>query len=225
MQVPSHRRRPDRSSLVASCTPPGSRPAGSRQRPPAKSIADEGAGAQQIDGFMPLYWDERTGKLWMEISALRHGAPLPGVAAGRRRLEPDRPRPRAAGRLGARDVFERIGPKVLMIAAELPVPRDHRRRRRAAGGGAVVRAVGALGIQGGGRRGRPRPRGRDRLLPPRRARRRRSAAAGQAGALPRGRQPRRRSTCRARRGSRRTPRSRRRSPSRPTRTRAGSCAR
>ena len=120
--------------------------------------------------------------------AVRHGDPLPGVAAGGCRVEPHRPRSRPAGRLGARRLRADRA-EGADDAVELPVSGDHRRDRRAAGRRAVVREVGALGIQGGSRRGRPPPRGRNGLLPPRRARRRGQAAAGQAGPLQAGRQP------------------------------------
>ncbi len=50
---------------------------------PPPSIGDKTEGMQKIDGFMPLYWEESTGKMWMEISRwntdLMHMA---GVGAG-----------------------------------------------------------------------------------------------------------------------------------------------
>jgi len=32
------------------------------------TIEERVAGMQKIDGYFPLYWDERTGNLWLEIS-------------------------------------------------------------------------------------------------------------------------------------------------------------
>ena len=32
------------------------------------SIEERTAGMQKLDGYFPLYWDERTGSLWLEIS-------------------------------------------------------------------------------------------------------------------------------------------------------------
>src|SRR6185436_12292866 len=43
----------------------------SAQQPPAatrtSSIADRTTGMQKLDGYFPLYWDERTGSLFIEI--------------------------------------------------------------------------------------------------------------------------------------------------------------
>ena len=33
-----------------------------------KSISVKTAGLQKIDGYMPLYWDAASGKLWLEIT-------------------------------------------------------------------------------------------------------------------------------------------------------------
>ena len=32
------------------------------------TIEDKVSGMEKLDGFVPLYWDELTGKLWMELS-------------------------------------------------------------------------------------------------------------------------------------------------------------
>ncbi|MGH7449545.1 MAG: hypothetical protein ACRELT_18360, partial [Longimicrobiales bacterium] len=34
------------------------------------TIAAKTEGMQRIDGFMPLYWSERDGKMWLEIPRL-----------------------------------------------------------------------------------------------------------------------------------------------------------
>ena len=138
---------------------------------------------------------------------LRPGAALPDVAAGRSRLQPDRPRPRTDGRDGRRHVPARRaeGPA---DPGQLPLPRVERGRRRAPGRRRLVRALGAVGLQGRSRRGRTRARRRDRLPAARRARRRRAPAQRQPGRVPRRREPHARSTCRARRPSRRTAKSR-----------------
>ncbi len=34
------------------------------------TIADKTRGLSRLDGFIPLYWDPATGKLWMEITRL-----------------------------------------------------------------------------------------------------------------------------------------------------------
>jgi hypothetical protein len=87
------------------------------QQPEARrtpSIAEKTAGLRAIGGFFPLYWDAGAGRLWMEIPRLdTEVLYITGLAAG----------------LGSNDigldrgqlhdsrivVFERVGPKVLMV--------------------------------------------------------------------------------------------------------------
>src|SRR4051794_8251900 len=81
-------------------------------RPP--SIEERTAGMQKVDGYFPVYWDDRTGSLWLEIP--RFDADFlytTGLAAG----------------LGSNDIgldrgqqgqgkivsFQRVGPRVLMM--------------------------------------------------------------------------------------------------------------
>ena len=45
----------------------GGRGGGQAAGGPIASIADRTAGMQKIDGYFPLYWDERTGSLFLEI--------------------------------------------------------------------------------------------------------------------------------------------------------------
>src|ERR1022692_3610568 len=85
-------------------------------QPPARipSIEERTGGMQKLDGFFPVYWEERTGNLWLEIPRL--DTPVlyaTGIAAG----------------LGSNDIgldrgqegtgkivtFERVGPRVLMV--------------------------------------------------------------------------------------------------------------
>ena len=50
---------------------PGGAAAGAVANPtPGRTpgIEERTAGMQKIDGFFPIYWDERTGNLWLEIS-------------------------------------------------------------------------------------------------------------------------------------------------------------
>jgi hypothetical protein len=78
------------------------------------TIEERIAGMRKLDGYFPLYWDERTGNLWLEISRLDDDFLLAtGVAAG----------------LGSNDIgldrgledggkivsFQRVGPKVLLV--------------------------------------------------------------------------------------------------------------
>ena len=78
------------------------------------TIEERTAAMRKLDGYFPLYWDERTGNLWLEIPRLDNDFLLAtGVAAG----------------LGSNDIgldrgmedggklvrFERVGPKVLLV--------------------------------------------------------------------------------------------------------------
>ncbi len=78
------------------------------------SIQEKTEGMQRIDGFIPLYWDEGAGKLWMEIGRfdeeILHYVSLP-AGVGSNDIGLDR------GQLGPRHVveFRRVGPRVLMV--------------------------------------------------------------------------------------------------------------
>src|SRR6201999_585342 len=89
--------------------------------PPAKSNELEMrlAKMQKLDGFLPLYWDETNGRLLMEVS--RFGEELlyrESLAAGggSNPIGLDR----AEGGDGFIVRFDRVGPKVLMVA-----PNEH----------------------------------------------------------------------------------------------------
>src|SRR5262245_28819510 len=82
------------------------------QRP--ASIADRTAGMQKLDGFFPMYWDEPTGALYLEIPRLTTEVLYQtGISAGMGSNDIGLDR----GLLvGTRVVsFERVGPKVLMV--------------------------------------------------------------------------------------------------------------
>jgi hypothetical protein len=89
----------------------GDKPAAAK--PPA-TIASKTAALKKLDGFMPLYWDEKDGKLLMEIgqfdTELLYQVSLP-AGVGSNPIGLDR------GALGDTHVvtFQRIGPKVLMV--------------------------------------------------------------------------------------------------------------
>ncbi|MGA2739739.1 MAG: zinc-dependent metalloprotease [Bryobacteraceae bacterium] len=78
------------------------------------TIEERTAGMRKLDGYFPLYWDDHTGNLWLEIPRLGDDFLLAtGIAAG----------------LGSNDIglergledggkvvsFQRIGPKVLLV--------------------------------------------------------------------------------------------------------------
>src|SRR5260370_26398169 len=94
----------------------GGRGAGAAAHPAGgiPSIEDRTAGMQKLDGYFPIFWEERTGSLWLEIP--RFDTPVlyaTGLAAG----------------LGSNDIgldrgqesngkivsFERVGPRILMV--------------------------------------------------------------------------------------------------------------
>jgi len=78
------------------------------------SIDDRVSGFKKLDGFVPLYWDEAGGRLWMEVPKLNTEVLYStGIAAG----------------LGSNDIgidrgalsgsriisFERVGPRILVV--------------------------------------------------------------------------------------------------------------
>ena len=78
------------------------------------SIASKTKGLRKIDGFVPLYWDEPKGKLWMEVSRfdeefLYQVALATGLGSNPVGLD--------RGQLGDSRVvmFRRVGPKVLLV--------------------------------------------------------------------------------------------------------------
>jgi hypothetical protein len=82
-------------------------------KPP--SIEDKAANMRKLDGFLPVYWDEAEGKLYLEIS--RFGEEILhsngfGAGLGSNDIGIDR-----GALAGSRIVmFERVGPKVLVVA-------------------------------------------------------------------------------------------------------------
>src|SRR6185436_2822647 len=92
----------------------GGRGGGQAAGGPVASIADRTAGMQKIDGYFPLYWDERTGSLFLEIPRFDSEFLMnTGLAAGLG--SNDIGLDRGAGG-GARLVlFQRVGPRVLLV--------------------------------------------------------------------------------------------------------------
>ncbi len=82
------------------------------------SIAEKTASMQEIDGFMPLYWEASTGKLWMEISRWDHDVlHMTGLASGLGSNDIGLDRGALAGSRVVR--FRRVGPKVLLVQPNL----------------------------------------------------------------------------------------------------------
>src|SRR6185436_14776422 len=92
----------------------GGRGGGQAAGGPVASIADRTAGMQKIDGYFPLYWDDRTGSLFIEIPRFDTEFLMnTGLAAGLGSNDIGLDR---GGGAGARlVVFERVGPRVLLV--------------------------------------------------------------------------------------------------------------
>lgn len=89
--------------------PGGSAPAG-----PPPTIEEKTASMQKLDGYMPLYWDDAAGQLWLEISRfdteLLYISSL-AAGVGSNDIGLDR------GQLGGGKLvaFDRVGPKIMMV--------------------------------------------------------------------------------------------------------------
>ena len=104
------------SACAAAPRAPDTKPAPAA--PAMPTIAAKVAGLRAMPGLFPLYWDEREGKLWLEIAAAQHEFLYQsGLAAGvgSNDIGLDR------GQLGPTRVvrFERVGPKILLVQANL----------------------------------------------------------------------------------------------------------
>jgi hypothetical protein len=78
------------------------------------SIEAKTQGMERIDGFFPLYWDEAKGQLWMEIARFdTEVLHLSGLASGLGSNDIGLDRGQSSGSRIV--VFERVGPKVLMV--------------------------------------------------------------------------------------------------------------
>ena len=81
---------------------------------PMQTIESRTTGLQKIDGYMPLYWDDKTGSLWMEINKfdieMLYSTGL-SAGLGSNDIGLDR------GQSGQGRVvrFQRIGPRVMMV--------------------------------------------------------------------------------------------------------------
>jgi len=80
----------------------------------SQTIAERTANMQKLDGFFPLYWDERAGTLWLEIPRFNTEVLYTtGLAEGLGSNDIGLDRGIAGG--GRLVTFERVGPKVLMV--------------------------------------------------------------------------------------------------------------
>ncbi|TMQ14425.1 MAG: DUF5117 domain-containing protein, partial [Deltaproteobacteria bacterium] len=112
-------RPPAPSPTSPTASAPASAPPATAPAPAATpTIADKVKGARALPGFFNLYWDERDGKLWLEIDRwqtefLYQSALAAGVGSNDIGLD--------RGQLGATRMvrFERIGPRVLLLQENL----------------------------------------------------------------------------------------------------------
>lgn len=87
-----------------------------QQRPAAlQSIEDRTSGMKKLDGYFPLYWDERTGAMFLEIARFNTEFLFStGLSAGLG--SNDIGLDRGTGRGGGRLVyFERVGPRIMLV--------------------------------------------------------------------------------------------------------------
>src|SRR5450432_4227333 len=82
--------------------------------PRTPSIEERTSGMQKLDGYFPVYWDERTGYLWLEIPRLDADfLYATGLAAGLGSNDIGLDRGQEGG--GKVVSFQRVGPKVLLV--------------------------------------------------------------------------------------------------------------
>src|SRR5271154_5304212 len=81
---------------------------------PTKSIEERTTGMEKLDGYFPVYWDQKTGLLYLEIPRFdTEFLYTTGLAAGLGSNDIGLDRGQGGG---AHIVsFQRIGPKVLMV--------------------------------------------------------------------------------------------------------------
>src|SRR5580700_2959353 len=104
------------SSVLVHAQQQGGRGAGAAAQAGGRTptIEERTAGMQKLDGFFPIYWDERTGNLWLEISRFDSDfLYTTGLAAGLGSNDIGLDRGQGGG--GRLVSFERVGPKVLMV--------------------------------------------------------------------------------------------------------------
>jgi hypothetical protein len=115
-------RRPLFALAVSFCVAACAAGPATRSTPKAPSvtpaIAEKVAGMQALPGFFNLYWDDKEGKLWLEIDRwqsefLYQSALAAGIGSNDIGLD--------RGQLGPTRVvrFERVGPKVLLVQSNL----------------------------------------------------------------------------------------------------------
>src|SRR5579872_4727540 len=92
----------------------GGRGGGGANAGPTPTIEARTAGMHKLDGYFPMYWDERSGTLWLEISRFDSDfLYTTGLAAGLGSNDIGLDRGQEGG--GRLVSFQRVGPKVLLV--------------------------------------------------------------------------------------------------------------
>ena len=181
---PSRRARASRPSARTHCRRGGGQGRGGAGGGPTPTIEDRTSGMRKIDGYFPLYWDERGGAMLLEIP--RFDTPIscsrPGCRPAWARTTSVSIAARAAA--GASCGSSASGREDHARPAEPVLPLEQRESARAEVGRRLVREVDPLGLHGRRRIGRPRARRRDAVLSARRDGRGRIAAAGHVSRRP-----------------------------------------
>src|SRR6185369_8071528 len=116
LMLPAHGSRP----LHAQQPPAGGGRGAAPPAPPGRtpSIDERTSGMQKLDGYFPLYWDERSGSVFIEIPRFDTDFLFTtGLAAGLG--SNDIGLDRGAGGGGRLVSFQRVGPRVLLVQPNL----------------------------------------------------------------------------------------------------------
>ena len=101
-------------ALVVSLSPLAAQQPGGGRPGPLPTIEDRTAGLRKIDGFVPLYWDERAGAMLLEVSRFDSEFLMStGLSAGLG--SNDLGLDRGQGGQGRIVKFQRVGPRVLLV--------------------------------------------------------------------------------------------------------------
>ncbi len=101
-------------ALVVSQSPLAAQQPGGGRPGPLPTIEDRTAGLRKIDGFVPLYWDERAGAMLLEVSRFDSEFLMStGLSAGLG--SNDLGLDRGQGGQGRIVKFQRVGPRVLLV--------------------------------------------------------------------------------------------------------------
>ena len=101
-------------TMLATMTSLGAQQSAPARPGPLASVADRTAGLRKIDGYFPLYWDERAGTMLLEIPRLDTEFLLStGLSAGLG--SNDLGLDRGQGGQGKIVKFQRVGPRVMLV--------------------------------------------------------------------------------------------------------------